>query len=85
MVTRKRREDGESVRMRKGLTVRRQANVLPVKVVLFKLLLLLLLQTAIAAIRVAIASATRLTFLSPTAKGRFDLLLQPRYAADLSC
>ena len=81
--------------MRKSLTVRSLADALRVEALLMQLSAggrRWQLGGTAAALRFRMRTGRRrrigtggLTFLSPTAKGRFDLLLQPRYAADLSC
>ena len=95
IVTGKRGENGDTVRMRKSLTVRSLADALRVEALLMQLSAggrRWQLGGTAAALRFRMRTGRRrrigtggLTFLSPTAKGRFDLLLQPRYAADLSC
>ena len=76
---RERRKDSQPVRMRESLTLRRETDVeRMIKAVLPNGLMLaaahLLLQTGV---------RRWSSSFSPTAKGRFDLLLQPRNAADL--
>ena len=83
---RERREDGHPVRMRKGAAVRRQADAVRVEALVVdvrrRARTAAVLETRI---QIRARRRTGSASLSPTAKGRFNLLLQPRNAADVCC